>query len=341
MDFIKNIIDSGFNQDLNVYRGFAPPEHLLAEGLIAPSWGYTFKFLRGPQQSFHGVYVGAGPYFSLKTDLRWDENLVRILGNSQPVAVPPNTTFRVSNSTAQQAAVAITGGYRAKFTIPSSFSFRDGVYLGMNFNYLHGLRHDAGDLNLRIETDNAGLLTVTPSQVPFFLTDYRSATSGKGFSVDAGVALVQGGWEFGVGVNGIANRIEWDAARRKQFTLTGLSTGVDFTETALPSSKIESKLPTRYVANLGRHHERWSTLIDYAYGFEKSSLHGGGEYRLGSVAIRGGAKLSRSDWNPTGGLGLNFTRRLGIDVAVFGTNANLETKREFSVAMSLRILSAG
>src|SRR5262249_27043311 len=59
VDFIKNIVDAGFNRNLNVYRGFTPPEHLVAGGLLAPNWGYTFKFHRGANRSYQGIYVGA------------------------------------------------------------------------------------------------------------------------------------------------------------------------------------------------------------------------------------------------------------------------------------------
>jgi len=183
VDFLKNIIDAGFNRDLNVYRGFTPPTHLLAEGLLAPSWGHTFKFLGNADTSFHGIYVGAAPYVSLRTDLHFDEGLVRILGSTQSVAVPASTTFRVTDNSAEQGAVAITGGYRAKFALPGQASFggsgRNGIYFAANYHYLWGLRYDSMDLALRIDTGPDGLVTLAPQQTPLII-DQLTSTSGRG-----------------------------------------------------------------------------------------------------------------------------------------------------------------
>jgi hypothetical protein len=310
----------------------------VAGGLLAPSWGYTFKFHRGANQSFQGVYLGAGPYISLQTDLRFDPRLISILESPVNVAVPANTSFFATNSAAQQATIAVTGGYRAKIGFPSSTSVRDGVYLAVNFDYLIGLRQDAADLSLQIATDSAGLVTLTPLQVPLTI-DHLSSSSGRGFSTDVGVAVVRNGWEVGAGVNGIANRIDWRDHRRKRFSLTNLSTGVDFVETSLPapSGTLRRELPIQYVANLGYSAGRWTVRTDWAYELQKLGAHAGGEYRAGPIAFRGGARYGLKEWNPTGGIGVNFTRRFGIDVGLFGNSTNLEQRRNVSMAVSLRI----
>jgi hypothetical protein len=340
VDFLKNIIDSGFSQDLNDYRGFAPPEHLVAGGLMAPSWGYTFKFYRGANQSFQGIYVGAGPYISLQTDLRFDPDLIAILDSPSPVAVTPNTSFFATNSTAQQAAVAITGGYRAKVPFQSATSMRDGVYVSFNFNYLIGLRHDAADFNLQIDTDSAGLVTLTPSQLPLII-DHQRSGSGRGISTDVGMIVVRSGWEVGAGINGLGNRMDWRDIRRKRFSLTSLTTGVGFVESALPapSGELRIELPEQYVANLGYSTGPWTLRSDWTYDLQKLGARAGGEYRAGPVAFRGGVRYGTQTWNPTGGIGFNLTRRFGIDVGVFGNTVNMEQRRSASVAVSLRLES--
>ena len=337
VDFIKNIVDSGFNRDLNVYRGFTPPEHLVAGGLLAPNWGHTFKFHRGAHGSFQGIYVGAGPYVSLQTDLRFDPKLIAILGSTVNVAVPANTTFTASNSASQQAAVAITGGYRAKIGFSSSKSDRDGFYLGVNVSYLVGLRQDVVDLNLRLATDASGLLTVSPLQVPLVI-NHLNSSSGRGVSSDVGIAIVKSGWEFGVGADGVGNRIDWTKHHSKVFTLTSLTTGVGFIGTSLvaPTGTIRKELPIQYVSDLGYTAGRWTARTDWAYGLSKLAAHAGGEVRLGRVALRGGARYGLKKWNPTGGIGLNFTRRFGIDLGLFGNSTNLEQRRTLAMAVSLR-----
>jgi hypothetical protein len=338
VDFLKNIVDSGFSRDLNTYRGFAPPEHMVAGGVLAPNWGYTFKFHRGANESFQGIYLGAGPYISLQSDLRFDPRLVSILGSAVDVTIPANTTFFATNSSSQQAAAAITGGYRAKIGFPGGTSARDGVYLAVNFNYLIGLRQDAADLNLQIDTDGAGLVTATPLSVPLTI-DHLYSTSGRGFSTDVGVAVVKNGWEFGVGANDIANRIDWRNHHDKLYSLTSLTTGVGFVTTspAAPTGIIRKELPVQYVSNVGYSAGRWTVRTDWAYQLQKLAAHAGGEYRVGPVALRGGARYGLKEWNPTGGIGLNFTHRFGIDVGLFGNSTNLEQRRNLAVAVSFRI----
>lgn len=336
--FLKDIADSGFSTDLNDYRGFAPPEHLVAGGVLAPNWGYTFKFHHGANESFQGIYLGAGPYISLQTDLRFDPSLIAILSSPVNVAVPANASFFATNSSAQQAAAAIVAGYRAKIGFASSASERDGLYLAVNFNYLIGLHRDQADLSTLIATDNTGMVALTPSLTPVTI-DHSYSSSGRGNSTDIGVAVVKNGWEFGVGVNDIANHINWKNHRAKRYTLSALTTGVDFVTTSLvaPTGTIRKELPVQYVSNVGYSAGRWTVRTDWAYELQKLAAHAGGEYRAGPVAFRGGARYGLKEWNPTGGIGVNFTRRFGIDVGFFGNSANLEQRRSLSMAVSLRI----
>jgi hypothetical protein len=338
LDFLKNLVDSGLSRDLNDYRGFSPPEHLVAGGVMAPNWGYTFKLYRGADESFQGIYVGAGPYITLNTDLRFDPQLLAIFESATPVVVPANTTFLMTNVASQRSAVALTGGYRAKLPFASSASERDGVYMSANFSYLIGLRQDSADVRLEIATDSSGLVTLTPGQVPMTVTDLSSG-SGRGFTTDVGLVVVRNGWEVGVGANGLANRIDWRDHDYKQYTLSSLTTGLDFNTTTLPAptGTVRTELPVEYLSHLGYSWGRWSTRTAWSYGVQKLAARAGAEYRLGVIDLRGGVRYALQSWTPTGGFGFNFTRRLGLDVGFFGNNVNLEQNRNISVAISLRI----
>jgi len=331
-------VNSGFSRDLNAYRGFAPPQHLVAGGLLAPNWGYTIKFKKGPGGSFQGIYLGAGPYVSLQDDLRFDPKLIAILGSPVNVAVPANSSFYAANGAVQQAAVAITGGYRTKIAFGSSTSIRDGLYLAFNFNYLIGIRQDAPNLNLNIATDSTGLVTANPLSAPLTI-NYLWSTSGRGFSTDVGMEIVRHGWEFGAGANGIANRIDWRNNHLSLFSLNNLSTGVAFAKTPLaaPAGIFRRELPIQYLANLGYSFGRWTVRTDADYELQKLSTHTGAEYRAGPVALRGGVRYGLEEWNPTGGLGFNFSHRFGIDLGFFGNSTNLERKREVAMAVSFRV----
>jgi hypothetical protein len=337
VDFVKNIIDSGFNRNLNTYRGFSPPEHMVAGGVFAPSWGHTFKVHKGANNSYQGIYVGAGPHLALQAEVQFDPRLIAILGSPVNVTVPANTTFFANNTASQQTAAAVTGGYRAKFGLGGN-SLRDGLYFAVNVSYLIGIHRDVTDMSLKLATDSTGLLTVAPLQVPLGI-DYFYSRSGRGVSTDVGIEIVKSGFEIGAGANNVGNYINWTNNHAQRFSLTSLTTGVSFVKTGLaaPTGAIRQEIPIEYVSNLRYSRGRWTVRTDEIYGLQKFAAHVGGELRLGPVALRGGSRYGLKRWNPTGGLGLNFSRRFGIDVGFFGNTTNLEQRRNIAMAVSLRI----
>jgi hypothetical protein len=56
-------------------------------------------------------------------------------------------------------------------------------------------------------------------------------------------------------------------------------------------------------------------------------------------AFRGGARYVKERWEPTGGVGYNFSNRLGMDLGLFSTSANLERQRHLAIAVSIRIIT--
>ena len=136
--FVNDIVNARLNPNLNVYRGFEPASELFGEGLASPSWGKTFTVRGDRGGAFHGIYVGAGPYLSVRTDNMIDQGLINLLASDVDVFVP-NASFLIADDTIDQFALAITGGYRARLPFPGRTgvgSERDGVYLAVNYNYL-------------------------------------------------------------------------------------------------------------------------------------------------------------------------------------------------------------
>jgi hypothetical protein len=80
-------------------------------------------------------------------------------------------------------------------------------------------------------------------------------------------------------------------------------------------------------------------LGEFGRGFQGTSFHGGYERNLGAMDLRGGALYARERWQPTAGIGLNMSERMSLDVATFGTSANVERKRKAAIAVSLRFNS--
>jgi hypothetical protein len=335
--FIRDIVNAELNRNLNVYRGFRPATSILAEGLASPNWGKTINVRRDADGYFQGIYVGAGPYFSVRTAASFDQRLADLLGSPTDVFLP-NTSFLVGDTTTEQLALAITGGYRARLPLNRvGAGVRDGVYVAANYNYLHGFRYDDFDMDVRFDTDAIGLVTFAPTTQPVAIGRMHSS-SGRGFALDASVAIVSNRWEVGFAANGIANRINWTDVERQTFVLQSLLNGGEFVETTFPGfvEPRRVELPVDYSTNVGYSADTWSVVSQYTHGFQGDNFRGGAEYRFGTIDLRGGARFSQDRWHPTVGAGFNFTPSFGLDVALYTTSTNLERRRDSAVAVSLR-----
>lgn len=346
-EFVRNMIDGKVSRNLNAYRGLVLTRKLTAEGLASPNWGKTFKFLKRSSGTFHGIYIGAGPYLSAKTVLDVDPNLIAVLASPTdvPLANLANKHFSITDNSVGQLALSVTGGYRGRFAFPgrsgAGFSDREGLYVGANYHYLRGFRYEGADMTFRFDTEasgtDIGLLTLNPSTSPAVVDNFTSH-SGTGFALDFGVAAVIDHFEFGFGANGVANRIEWKNLTGRRYQLQSLIQGGDFikqgTPLGLPLPRVE--LPTEYIGSGAYHLSNWSIVAEAANGFQGSSFHAGVERRFGRVELRGGGRYGLERWHPTGGIGLNLSQRVSLDVAAFGTTTNIERQMRPALAVSLR-----
>jgi hypothetical protein len=332
--FILDIVNAGLNPDLNAYRGFVPKSEVSAQSLVSPGFGKTM-WLVNNGATFQGVYLGAGPYLSLGTDLSFDEGLVGLLAGSSD-SYSPNTTYSIDNGTDIQAAMAFTGGYRMKLPIPGGNTSRDGIYLAANYNHLYGLRYEKIDLAVQLETDPAGLLGGNSPVV----VDRLYSSSGKGRSLDFAAAFVIHGWDFTASIEGLGNHIDWRDLGAKRHSLADVTSGGSFTEAPLtaPTGSLRFELPVRYGGGVGYNSGSWAAGVDIARGTnEQLEYRGGLELSFGPMDVRGGTRRVRDEWLPTAGLGFNLNRSFGIDVAMMQMINNMEGARESAIALSLRL----
>jgi hypothetical protein len=173
-----------------------------------------------------------------------------------------------------------------------------------------------------------------------------SATEGHGRVIDLGVAAVVSNWEFGFGVNGVANQIHWTDVEGTTYGLGNLFLGGEFVESvAVPMADVTLKQPVEYTGNVGYRTGPW-TLVgqiaertsDYAPDEDRldtTTLRAGVEYRFLMIEPRAGAYYTRERWQPAAGVGLNFGG-FGIDTAVYTTDTNVERHRHATFALSLR-----
>lgn len=332
--FVNDVRNARLSRDLSKYKGFVPANDLLAEGLVAPNFGYTIKVRQDSSGGFQGVYVGAGPYLSLQTSGTIDPGLTTVLATGVNAR---NANFPIIESDKGQLALAVTGGYRGRFAWPAgvgSGSAREGLYVAANYNYLRGFGYLSDDLTVRFLTNGAGLI-VDASNI---VINHREASEGSGLAIDVGLGAVIDRWEFGAGANGIANRIDWSSLEQKTLTLASLTSGdSDFRETTtIAAGDTRVELPVDYRGNVGYHTDRWSAVAEVGHGFGGGSFHGGLERRFNRIELRGGGRYTFEKWNPTGGIGFNLSPKISVDVAAFGTHTNIERKRQLAIAASLR-----
>ena len=341
-DFVRDLANRELSRDFDMYQGIDLPDRIFWEALAAPNWGPTFTLSGDRDGFFHGVYVGAGPYSSVRTDTGIDRDLVETLARFAEADddLPANLSFDSSHETTIQAAAAVTGGYRARVPIPGGGAYEsDGIYIAADYHYLHGLgmAHVAGDLNFT--TDEAGLIVGDAGTRQLGFYDAAGSQSGRGFAVDVGATAVIGPVEIGLGARGFGNRMEW----------TGLEYERDIIEIrteelgSQPDSGFEGgselriELPVHWTADTAYHAIGWSAMAEYGHGLLGHRVRAGVEFRRGWVELRGGGRFLRDRWHPSVGVGLNRSAGPSLDVALFGVSANVARRRSLAIAVSLRL----
>ena len=252
----------------------------------------------------------------------------------------PAATFGLAGGERHQLAVAITGGYHARFPMfaqDGEGARRNGMYVAANYHHLWGLRMDDFDARLQLETDSAGLISPHPQAPPFRL-GWQASRDGRGLAMDFGVAFVRNRWDFGVGVGGVANRLTWSEIERHEVGLVSLHDGNEWVHVRLPITDLKRRfeLPVTFTSDVAYHREKWSLLSEYSHGYQGHNFRSGLEYRLGKVELRGGGRINQGTVHPSFGAGFNITRNFGIDAAVFDTKTFLEEKPKLGLAISLR-----
>jgi hypothetical protein len=332
--FVSDLRNATLSRDLSKYQGFVPAANLLAEGLAKPLWGGTIKFHRQQNGSYQGLYIGVGPYLALSDHSTFDQQLLSVLSTGVNV---PNAVMPITNSDTGQAAVAGVVGYRARLAPPGASygSNRDGFYFAANFNYLRGFEYTNDLLLVGLATDRTGLVSPASN----IAIAHQDADKGNGYAIDVGAGVVSGGLQFGVAANGIANHIEWTGITQTTYSLGNVLSGnSNFLQgVTVPIDDARVELPVDLRANVTYTGDGWLGVVEGGHGFGGASFRAGLEQRLGSFEARGGIRYSYSMWNPAGGVGVDLTRKVSLDIAVFSAATNIERRRQAAIAVSIRI----
>ena len=187
--FVQDLANGELSRDFRAYRQIELPDRILWEGLAAPNWGRTFTVSGERDGFFQGIYIGAGPYVSGRTDTSIDPDLIRTLARIAEADddLPADLSFNSDHATVIQIAATVTGGYRARFPLPGGgASARDGIYIAADYHSVYGFGMTRMQGVFNFTTDAAGLVVgdAGSRQVGFY--DTATSQSGRGLAVDAG-----------------------------------------------------------------------------------------------------------------------------------------------------------
>jgi hypothetical protein len=333
--FVSDLRNATLSRDLSRYQGFVPTSDLLAEGLAKPLWGGTIKFHRSQGGSYSGIYLGAGPYLSLTNHSSFDQQLLNVLSTGVNAV---NAVMPIANADTAQAALAAVVGYRGRFgwSGVGPGVRGDGVYIAANFNYLRGFAYENDVLRVNLATDRTGLISSPASNIDVV---HQDATKGTGYAIDVGVGAVVDRLEIGVAANGLANRIDWTGITQTAYRLPNLLSGnSSFLEGATtPVADTRVELPIDFRANVTYNGDGWLGTVEAGHGFGGAAFRAGLEQRFGAFEARGGVRYTFGMWNPAGGIGIDLTRKVSLDLALFSAATNIERKRQAAIAASIRI----
>jgi hypothetical protein len=333
--FIDDIRSAHLNADLNVYRGFTPDSTIDGAGRLAPTFGKAFTLHRGARVA-HQAYAGAGPYLTIDTAGLFDERLVTLLGSTAETYLP-NSTLRIGNRSIGQAALQVTGGYRALLAVGPKIG-GGHVELAADYNYLHGFRYEDVNLDLRLDTDDRGLVSLdAPTGAPFAI-DRRSSPTGSGLAVDLAATAVFDRWRLAVRADGLGNRLDWRNVEHRIYEMARLGDGGSLARVVSASAPdVRVTVPVELRLQGAYRDGAWSAIAELENGFQGTTASAGVERRFSSVELRGGGRFVNGEALPGAGVSLR-AGRVWFDVGAAVTTANIERQRNVIVASSVRIV---
>jgi len=284
-----------------------------------------------PGLSIKGVRVGVMGWVHDEVGFQLGDKLLGFLRDSVPADT--NTRYNVLGDALLEVGFAPTVAYAGRIAGDST----TGLYVGGAFHYYVGLAY------VRVNGDGgfttgdsifSGPSPVKPDARG--LTQYSKFGNsfGHGVGGDLGIAVVTGPIELGVGVNDIGATITWPDTRRDSAFYRDSS----YSRPLLPNHiETKTKLPVSYLVNLAYTVGKTTLGADVLNSGRGTTVHVGGEQRVGVIVLRGGvARDQRKRIELGWGGGLRFGG-LGLDVGFWTHTNSLSNQRGITMATSLSI----
>jgi len=283
-----------------------------------------------PGLSIKGVRVGVMGWVHDEVGVQLGDKLLGFLRDSVPADT--NTRYNVLGDALLEAGLAPSIAYAGRIAGDNT----TGLYVGGAVHYYVGLAYArvSGDGGFTTgDSIFSGPNPVKPDARG--LTQYSKFGNsfGHGIGGDIGIAVVTGPIELGVGVNDIGATITWPDTRVD----SALYRDSSFSKPVANHVETKTKLPVSYLVNLAYTVGKTTLGADVLNSGRGTTVHVGGEQRVGLVVLRGGvARDQRKRMEFGWGGGLRFGG-LGLDVGFWTHTNSLSNQRGITMATSLSI----
>ncbi len=290
--------------------------------------------LLDPGLAIKGVRLSVMGWLHDEVGFQLDDTLLAFLQQAQPAR--DNTTYSLTGDGIAEAGFAPSLGFAGRIAGDTA----QGLYVGVTGHYYLGVAY--GKVNgtggfLTGDTLFAGTNIVTPVLKAREQYSKAGNSFGHGVGADVGLVYVSGPIELGVGVNDIGATLTWPDTRID--TAYYISSPKPTVVTQLVTNHVETKtkLPIAYVANVAYHVGSTTVGADVLDNGRGTTVHVGGEQRVGPLALRGGvARDQRKKLQFGWGGGLRFGP-FSLDVGFWTHSNSLSNERGVTMAMSLSI----
>lgn len=285
--------------------------------------GYGFKGFRG----------GVMGWMSNDVAFALDDSLRAVLKDAHPVQ--PSTLYSVLTDATAQTGFAPFVAYSGRVVGDTA----RGLYFGATLRYYLGASYGRADGGLGFTTGDTIFGSPGPVEAVNAIVRYSKLGNslGTGTGGDVGFVYASGPVEFGFGINDIGATLTWSDTRVDSvyWDATGDSVVSTMLENHVES---ETEIPLSYIANVSLAMGTGTTVgANILYNGRRTTIHVGGEQRVGQFALRGGVGRDQRKKLQLGWGGGIYLGSLSLDVGFWTHSNSFSDERGIMMATSLSI----
>jgi hypothetical protein len=282
---------------------------------------------------FHGFRAGVAGWLHHDVGVALGDELRTFLKDAQPAQ--PNTPYNLLTDVTAQTGLAPFIAYSGRLVGNET----SGLYVGTAVRYYMGAAygHAAGSAGF-ITADTIFGSTAPLEDVNTVVRYSKFGNAlGTGFGGDIGIVYASGPVEFGFGINDIGAKLTWSDTRVDSVYWDAAG---DSIVSMMLTNHVESEteLPVSYVANVALSLGTGTTVgANILNNGRRTTIHVGGEQRLGLIALRGGVSRDQRKKMQLGwGAGL-YLGRFSLDLGFWTHSQSFSDERGITMATSFSI----